>query len=55
MNEIRIIEGEKVIEEILRKQAIENIKRKHKRDERLALVMMILAVPVVYLMFWLMG
>lgn len=53
--EIRIIEGKKVIEEILRNQAVESIKRKRKRDERLALLMMALAVPAIYLMFWLIG
>lgn len=53
--EIRVIEGKKVIEEIIRNQAVESIKRKRKRDERLAMLMAVLSVPVVYALFWLMG
>ena len=53
--EIRVIEGKKVIEEIIRNQAVESIKRKRKRDERLAFALMALSVPVVYALFWLMG
>ena len=37
----------------LRNKAIENIKKRNKRDERLAMLMASLAVPVVYLLFWL--
>ena len=55
MDDIRIIEGKKVIEEILRNQAVESIKRKRKRDERLAMLMAVLAVPVIYTVFWLIG
>lgn len=57
--EIKVIEGKKVIEEILRNQArnqaVESIKRKRKRDERLAMLMAVLAVPVIYTVFWLIG
>lgn len=52
--EIRVVEGKKVIEEIIRNQAVESIKRKRKRDERLAMLMAALAVPVIYTVFWLM-
>ena len=37
----------------LRSKAIENIKKRNKRDERLAMLMASLAVPVVYLLFYL--
>ena len=37
----------------VRAQAIENIKKRHKRDEVLAMLMAALAVPVVYLLFYL--
>ena len=37
----------------LRNKAIENIKKRHKRDEALAMLTAALAVPVVYLLFWL--
>ena len=37
----------------LRNKAIENIKKRNKRDERLAMLMASLAVPVVYLLFYL--
>ena len=37
----------------VRAQAIENIKKRNKRDERLAMLMASLAVPVVYLLFYL--
>ena len=37
----------------LRNKAIENIKKRSKRDERLAMLMASLAVPVVYLLFYL--
>ena len=36
-----------------RNKAIENIKKRNKRDERLAMLMASLAVPVVYLLFYL--
>ena len=58
MNEgIKIIEAGKVADEIARRQAIRQYKRmkKQQRDERLALLMMVLAVPVTYLVFWLLG
>ena len=37
----------------VRAQAIENIKKRHKRDEVLAMLMAALAVPGVYLLFYL--
>ena len=37
----------------LRSKAIENIKKRNKRDERLAMLMAALAIPVVYLLFYL--
>ena len=37
----------------VRAQAIKNIRKRHKRDEALAMLMAALAVPVVYLLFWL--
>ena len=37
----------------VRAQAIKNIKKRQKRDEALAMLMASLAVPVVYLLFWL--
>lgn len=37
----------------LRNKAIENIKKRHKRDEALAMLMAALTVPVVYLLFYL--
>lgn len=37
----------------VRAQAIKNIKKRHKRDEALAMLMAALAVPVVYLLFYL--
>ena len=36
-----------------RVQAIENIKKRQKRDEALAMLMAALAVPVAYLLFYL--
>ena len=36
-----------------RAQAIKNIKKRNKRDERLAMLMAALAVPVIYLLFYL--
>ena len=38
----------------LRSKAIENIKKRNRRDERLAILMAALAVPVIYLIFYLM-
>lgn len=37
----------------VRAQAIKNIKKRHKSDEALAMLMAVLAVPVVYLLFYL--
>lgn len=37
----------------LRIKVIESLKKKHKRDERLAMLMAALAVPVIYLLFYL--
>ena len=37
----------------VRTQAIKNIEKRNKRDERLAMLMAALAVPVVYLLFYL--
>ena len=37
----------------VRAQAIENIKKRNKRDEKLAMLMAALAVPVIYLLFYL--
>lgn len=37
----------------VRAQAIKNIKKRNKRDERLAMLMAALAVPVIYLLFYL--
>ena len=37
----------------VRAQAIKNIKKRHKRDETLAMLMAALAVPVIYLLFYL--
>lgn len=36
----------------VRAQAIKNIKKRNKRDERLAMLMAALAVPVIYLLFY---
>ena len=37
----------------VRAQAIKNIRKRHKRDEVLAMLMAVLAVPVIYLLFYL--
>ena len=58
MDDIRVIEAGKVVDEIAMKQArknLEKLQKKQKRDEALAMLMMMLAVPAIYLMFWLIG